>query len=282
MAPRPTLIIGGTGQLGRALAAAMPAAVVVGRDRLDLSRADSLSTFDFAPYGLVINAAAYTKVDAAETAEGRRTAWAVNVEGVRALVDATREHRSTLVQVSSDYVFDGTATAHPEDEPFSPLGVYGQTKAAADAVVQTLPRHYIVRTSWVIGEGQNFVRTMAGLADRGVRPSVVDDQYGRLTFTVDLARAIDHLVTTGAPYGTYNVSSDGPPMTWADIARTVYAARGADPAAVSGVTTAAYAQGKTSAPRPQHSVLALDKIIASGFVPSNGLGRLRDYLATLG
>jgi dTDP-4-dehydrorhamnose 3,5-epimerase len=282
MAPQPTLIIGGSGQLGRALAARMPGAVVVGRDRLDLSRADSLSEFDFAPFGLVINAAAYTKVDGAETAEGRREAWVVNVEGVRALVDTAREHRSTLVHVSSDYVFDGTATAHREDEPVSPLGVYGQTKAAADALVQTLSRHYILRTSWVIGDGQNFVRTMAGLADRGVRPSVVDDQYGRLTFTVDLARAIDHLVTTDAPYGTYNVSSDGPPMTWADIARTVYAARGADPSAVTGVRTAAYAEGRTMAPRPLHSVLVLDKIIASGFAPSNGPERLRDYLATLG
>ena len=282
MAPRPTLIIGGSGQLGRALSATMPDAVVVGRDRLDLSRPDSLSEFDFAPYGLVINAAAYTKVDAAETAEGRRAAWAVNVGGVRALVDAAREHRSTLVQVSSDYVFDGIATSHPEDEPFSPLGVYGQTKAAADAVVQTLPRHYILRTSWVIGEGHNFVRAMAGLADRGVRPTVVGDQYGRLTFTSDLARAIDHLVRTGAPYGTYNVSSAGPPMTWADIARTVYADRGADAAAVTAVTTAEYAVGKTMAPRPQHSVLVLDKIIASGFVPSSGPERLRDYLTTLG
>ena len=282
MAPRPTLIIGGTGQLGRALTAAMPEAVVIGRDRLDLSRPDSVAEFDFAPYGVMINAAAYTKVDAAETAEGRREAWAVNVEGVRALVGAAREHRSILVHISSDYVFDGTLSSHPEEEPYSPLGVYGQTKAAADAVVQTSPRHYILRTSWVIGDGHNFVRTMAGLADRGVRPGVVDDQYGRLTFTTDLARAIDHLVAVGAPYGTYNLSSDGPPMTWADIARTVYDARDADAGAVTGVTTAAYAEGKSLAPRPQHSVLTLDKIIATGFVPAHGPDRLQAYLASLG
>ena len=109
----------------------------VGRDRLDLGRPDSVAAFDFAPYGVVINAAAYTAVDAAETAEGRRAAWAVNVEGVGALVEAAREHRTTLVHVSSDYVFDGTASSHHEDEPFSPLGVYGQTKAAGDALVQT-------------------------------------------------------------------------------------------------------------------------------------------------
>ena len=107
--PRPTLVIGAAGQLGRALTAAMPEAVVIGRDRLDLSRPDSVAEFDVAPYGVMINAAAYTKVDAAETAEGRREAWAVNVEGVRALVEAAREHRSILVHISSDYVFDGTA-----------------------------------------------------------------------------------------------------------------------------------------------------------------------------
>ena len=120
--------------------------------------------------------------------------------GVRALVEAAREHRSTLVHISSDYVFDGTRSSHPEDEPFSPLGVYGQTKAAGGRAGRTtLPRHYILRTSWVIGDGHNFVRTMAALADRGVRPGVVDDQYGRLTFTTDLARAIDHLLAVGRP-----------------------------------------------------------------------------------
>ena len=95
-----------------------------------------MAEFDFAPYGVVINAAAYTKVDAAETAEGRREAWAVNVDRASAPWSrAAREHRCTLVHISSDYVFDGTLSSHPEDEPFSPLGVYGQTKAAGDAVV---------------------------------------------------------------------------------------------------------------------------------------------------
>ena len=158
----------------------------------------------------MINAAAYTAVDAAETPAGRRDAWATNVDGVAALVAAAREHRFGLVHVSSDYVFDGTREVHAEDEPFSPLGVYGQTKAAGDALVATLPRHYILRTSWVIGDGHNFVRTMAALADRGVEPGVVDDQYGRLTFTDEIARAIRHLLEVDAPYGTYNLSGEGP------------------------------------------------------------------------
>ena len=124
------------------------------------------------------------------------------------------------MHISSDYVFDGTATRpYREDDPVAPLGVYGQTKAAGDQIVATVPRHYIVRTSWVIGDGRNFVRTMLSLAARGIDPSVVNDQYGRLTFTSELARAIRHLIETRAPYGTYNVTGSGSVTSWADIAR---------------------------------------------------------------
>ena len=142
------------------------------------------------------NAAAHTAVDAAETAEGRRAAWAVNVDGRRpSWCEVARQHRLTLVHVSTDYVFDGTRELHDEDEPMSPLGVYGQSKAAGDALVSTLPRHFIIRTSWVVGDGKNFIATMASLADREVSPSVIDDQRGRLSFAEDLARAAVHLTT---------------------------------------------------------------------------------------
>ena len=227
---------------------------------------------------MVINAAAYTKVDLAETEAGRREAWAVNVSGVGSLVAAAREQRFTLVQISSDYVFDGTAESHDEREALSPLGVYGQTKAAGDALVATVPAHYIVRTSWVIGDGSNFVRTMAALADRGVQPGVVADQVGRLTFTSELVRAIRHLLDSNAAYGTYNVSNSGAPMTWAEIARKVFEARGKDPSAVTELTTAEYGRGKSLAPRPQHSVLSLDKIIDAGFRPAEASAQLAAYL----
>jgi dTDP-4-dehydrorhamnose 3,5-epimerase/reductase len=281
MPDKRVLIIGANGQLGRALAAALPEAVAVGRETIDLSRPESVAGFDFAPYGVVFNAAAYTKVDAAETPDGRRAAWAVNVAGVGALVSAARAYRLTLVHVSSDYVFDGTVEVHPDDEPFAPLGVYGQTKAAADVLVASLTRHYILRTSWVVGDGHNFVRTMAGLAARGVRPAVVEDQYGRLTFTTELVRAARHLLEVSAPYGTYNVTNAGPEMTWAAIAREIFAARGADPDTVSAVTTEAYATGKSLAPRPRHSTLSLDKVIAAGFAPTDVRSGLRRYLAEL-
>ena len=276
-----TLIIGAGGQLGRALIPAFPSAIPITRSTLELGDPESIKGFDFTPYGVVINAAAYTKVDAAESQAGRREAWAVNVAGVGALVEAARTHRFTLVHISSDYVFDGSQTPHAETEPFSPVGVYGQTKAAADALVGSLPAHYVLRTSWVIGDGHNFVRTMASLADRGVSPDVVDDQVGRLTFTREISRAIVHLLDTKAPYGTYNLSNGGEPMTWADIARAVFSARGRDPGSIRGVPTSEYVAGKSLAPRPRHSVLSLDKIIASGFRPTDAMTQLQAYLSAL-
>jgi dTDP-4-dehydrorhamnose 3,5-epimerase/reductase len=278
MPGRRMLVVGAGGQLGRALTTQWPDAAAVTRAELDLADPASVAAFDFSPYGVVVNAAAHTAVDAAETIEGRREAWAVNVGGVAALVDAAREHRFTLVHISSDYVFDGAVAEHTEDEPFSPLGVYGQTKAAGDALVATLASYYLLRTSWVIGEGGNFVATMATLADRGVKPSVVADQYGRLTFTSEIARALDHLLAVSAPSGTYNVSGAGEVTSWADIARMVFNERGRPGSDVTSVTAAEYGAGKGLAPRPQHSAFVLDKIRATGFEPAQVADLLSAYL----
>ncbi|OZB78764.1 MAG: dTDP-4-dehydrorhamnose reductase, partial [Microbacterium sp. 14-71-5] len=168
-----------------------------------------------------------------------------------------------------------------EDAPTAPLGVYGQSKAAGDVAVATAPRHYILRTSWVIGEGKNFVRTMASLAERGIDPKVVDDQTGRLTFTEDIARAIVHLLASEAPYGVYNVTGSGEPATWADIARAVFSATGHDPARITGVSTEEYFASATApvAPRPAWSVLDLAKIEDAGFSPSEQFAALADYLS---
>ncbi|MEX0426815.1 sugar nucleotide-binding protein [Nocardioides sp. DS6] len=283
MAPKKTLILGGGGQLGRALAAAFPDAEVAGRAELDLGSPEAVEAWPWGEYAVVLNAAAFTAVDAAETPEGRRTAWAVNATAVARLARVAREHRLTLVHYSSEYVFDGTLTAvnekgHPEDEELSPLGVYAQTKAAGDLAASTAPRHYVVRTSWVVGDGANFVRTMRSLAERGVSPVVVDDQIGRLTFATTLADATRHLVGSAAPYGTYHVTNAGEPLSWYAVAREVFAACGRSADDVRPVTTEEYAAGKPLAPRPRHSVLALDKIRATGFEPEDQLVALRRYL----
>ncbi|MGQ4534061.1 sugar nucleotide-binding protein [Dermabacteraceae bacterium P13115] len=281
-----TLVVGAGGQLGRALRelwAERTDVDFVDRDTLDIGNAETRGDFDFAPYGTIVNAAAYTAVDLAETPEGRRDAWAVNVDGVGFLTTAAREHNARLVHVSSDYVFDGTAEEHGEDEPFSPLGVYGQTKAAGDAVAGGYRRCYLVRTSWVVGDGKNFVRTMASLAERGIAPSVVSDQRGRLTFTRDLAAGIDHLLTSGAEYGTYNLSCAGEVVSWADIAADVYELTGHERASVTPVTTEAYYAGNEGpiSPRPLNSALDLAKIRATGFEPRDGAEALREYVAAL-
>lgn len=279
MPPRSMVIVGANGQLGRALAHLLPEAIALEYPDFDLTRRDDLEQVNWSQVGTILNASAFTAVDAAETPEGRRAAWATNVEGVARLARLATEHRATLVHVSSDYVFDGSVDLHTEDEPFAPLGVYGQTKAAGDAVVATVARHYIVRTSWVIGEGKNFVATMAGLAAKGVTPAVVNDQFGRLTFTDDLARAIAHLVGSGAPFGTYNVTGDGPVQSWAEIAADVFELCGHHRSEVVPISTDEYGRGKQLAPRPVHSALALDKIKATGFRPAPVAESLATYLA---
>ncbi len=194
IAPKRTLVLGAGGQLGKALVAALPGAEGVTRAELDVTDAEAVAAWPWHEYAVVLNAAAYTAVDAAETPEGRRDAWAANATAPATLARLSSRHGFTLVHYSSEYVFDGTAEEHTEDEPLSPLGVYAQSKAAGDIAVATAPRHYLLRTSWVIGEGNNFVRTMQRLAGNGVSPSVVSDQVGRLTFTDELVRATRHLL----------------------------------------------------------------------------------------
>ena len=275
--PRP-LVIGSEGQFGRALQDVYPEARFVDVDEFDLADPAAVEKIDWSEHDVIINAAAYTAVDGAETADGRRLAWQVNATGVGRLVEVARRHRLTLVHISTDYVFDGTVPLHSEDEPFTPLGVYGQSKAAGDMVVSTLPKHYLLRTTWVVGDGNNFVRTMARLADAGVSPQVVDDQLGRPTFTDELARAVRHLLEQRPAYGTYNVTCSGEVISWADLARAVFELRGRSTEDVTPVSTAAYAEGKDLALRPMRSALSLARIEATGFVPGPWPDELRRYL----
>ena len=277
--PRKTLVIGCRGQLGRALVAEFPDAVAVDVDELDLTDPAAVDKWPWRDFDLVLNAAAYTAVDAAEADEGRRAAWAANAVAPATLARIADRHRQTLVHFSTEYVFDGTRPDHTEDEPLSPLGVYAQSKAAGDLAVGTAKRHYLIRTSWLVGDGGNFVRTMQRLAAEGVSPRVVDDQVGRLTFADELARATRHLLETGAAYGAYHCTGSGPPTTWADVARRVFELCGRDPADVTAVSTEEYAAGQDLAPRPRSSVMSLAKLEATGFTPRPAWEALSDYLS---
>jgi dTDP-4-dehydrorhamnose 3,5-epimerase len=277
------VILGANGQLGRALRREFPDAVALDRAALDVSDEGAVRAFDFSAVDVVFNAAAYTKVDAAEDPGNRAAVCAANTDAVRYLAEAAERYGFTLVHVSTEYVFDGRHPGPvPEDLEPSPLSVYGKSKADGDAHLAGLERYYLVRTTWVVGEGGNFVRTMASLADRGVQPAVVDDQIGRPTFTTDLAAGMRHLLDTGAASGSYNLTNDGDPVSWAGLAAAVFEARGRSADDVRRVSTEEYFADKpTAAPRPLNSVLDLSKIMATGFRPRMWPEALTDYLASV-
>ena len=166
--------------------------------------------------------------------------------------------------------------------------MYGQTKAAGDIAVANAPRHYILRSSWVIGEGRNFVKTMMALSDRVAdardgldEVTVVDDQYGRLTFTRDMAEAIFHLLDSGAPFGTYDLTGSGAVRSWADIARKVFDQANGNGDRVRPISTAEYfANAKAPvSPRPTHSALSLAKIENAGYHAPDWEETLKTYVA---
>lgn len=280
MDPQTILIVGAAGQLSKALQVKYPQARVAGSSELDITKIETVKNFDWTGVRFILNAAAYTDVDGAESAEGRVSAWQVNAVGARNLAEAAIQNDLTIVHISTDYVFDGSQNPHAETEPFSPLGVYGQSKAAGDIAVSVAPKSYILRTSWVIGDGKNFVRTMMSFGRKGISPKVVSDQIGRLTFTGELVRAIDHLLTTLSPYGTYNVSNSGGTASWADITREIFKRGNFDFSLnVTDTTTAEYFASKPeAAPRPLSSVFDLAKLESTGFQPTDWDRDLQTYI----
>lgn len=296
MAPKRTLVTGCRGQLGRAVRQLAEERGIASSfdfcdiDTFDMADPAAYAQYDWDLYGTVINCGAWTAVDKAETPEGRVSCWKANAQGPALLARTCAEHGIVLVHISSDYVFDGTKEPHMETEPFSPLSVYGQSKAAGDLAVAGCPKHYILRSSWAIGDGHNFVKTMASLSDRCADPddaldrvTVVDDQLGRLTFTRDMAAAIFHLLDTHAAYGTYGCTGSGAVKSWADIARAVFQQRHGNGSAVVPVSTKEYyasAKGPI-APRPVHSALSLAKLEAAGFHMPDWEEELAKYLSLL-
>lgn len=271
-------IVGANGQLGRALHAKYPQARSADIGELDITDVESVKNFDWSGIKVILNAAAYTNVDGAETPDGKKAAWAVNADGVKNLAQVATDRDMVLVHISTEYVFDGTKSPHTEDEPPTPLSEYGKSKATGDEQAQKVPKHYLLRTSWVIGEGKNFVRTMLGVGQKGVAPKVVSDQIGRLTFTSELVRAIDHLLSNKAPYGTYNITNGGEPASWAEVTREIFKDAGFD-LVVTDITTEEYFADKPdAAKRPLQSTLALDKIEATGFKPTDWRDDLKQYV----
>jgi dTDP-4-dehydrorhamnose reductase len=275
------LVPGGTGQVGRELVARAPEGTLVrapGSAELDLTRAGAVieavtALADAARAGghspVVINAAAYTAVDAAESDQAR--AFAVNADGPRLLAAACSSNRVPLLHISTDYVFAGDGSRPYEvDDPVGPRSVYGLTKLAGeDAVLGSGARAWVVRTAWVYGaHGGNFVTTMIRLAGERDTLSVVDDQRGSPTWTGDLARGLLELAA--------RVTGDDPPAqrvlhctgggdtTWFGLARAVFEELGADPDRVRPCGTEEFPR---PAKRPAYSVLSNESWRAAGLTP---------------
>lgn len=273
------LITGANGQLGTALRQKYPKAHAADVNELDITKSDSVASYNWSNVNIIFNAAAYTNVDGAETTEGRIAAWKVNAEGVANLARVATQHDLLLVHVSSEYVFDGRQNPHTEDEPYSPLGVYAQSKAAGDIAASIVSKHYLIRTSWVIGEGKNFVRTMLSLGQKGINPTVIADDIGRPTFTNELVRAIDHLLTRQAAFGTYNVSNSGDAVSWADLTRAIFTEARLDRTVTDTTNSQYYADKPDASSRPHNSVFDLSKLRQTGFESRDWRADLKDYLA---
>ncbi|QGN57940.1 dTDP-4-dehydrorhamnose reductase [Nostocoides sp. HKS02] len=255
------LVTGAGGMLGLDLQVVLALAGVDLKDVTALKRADlditRASEVRDAVRGhdVVVNCAAYTAVDDAESHEGQ--AFSVNAVGAANVAGACRETGARLVHVSTDYVFAGDATdPYAEDAPLAPRSAYGRTKAAGEwAVRATCPESWIVRTAWLYGAGgPNFVKTMARLAGQHETLTVVDDQRGQPTWTMDVAEAIVRLVGASAPFGVWHATSEGE-TTWFDFTRQIFAGLGLDPQRVQPTTTDKFPR---PAPRPAYSVLGHD------------------------
>jgi dTDP-4-dehydrorhamnose reductase len=198
---------------------------------------------------IIINSAAYTNVDGCEADELR--AFKVNAIGAQNLSVAAYKVGAKIVQVSTDYVFDGTGnTPKREYDAVNPQSVYGKSKALGEKLVRVAnPRHYIVRTAWLYGDGKNFVRTMLQLAKEKDELNVVCDQIGSPTSTVDLAKCIINLIDTEY-YGTYHATCEGF-CSWYDFAKKIFELKKID-VKLNRITTE---QLNRRANRPKYSVL---------------------------
>ncbi|MBB6000002.1 dTDP-4-dehydrorhamnose reductase [Streptomonospora salina] len=243
---------------------------MTGVSRAGLDITDSAAVQDaVAGHDVVVNAAAWTNVDAAESAE--EAATEVNGTGVRHLAGACSASGAKLLHVSTDYVFPGDGCVpYSEDDPVGPLNAYGRSKLAGEsAVAEVLPRHgYVIRTAWLYGgKERNFITTMLDLATRRETVEVVDDQHGQPTWNRALAHKLVELGGKAfegeAPAGIYHGTAAGQ-TTWYELARSIFEHAGLDPQRIQPISSEAFPQ---RAKRPAFSVLSHDRWASAGLLP---------------
>jgi dTDP-4-dehydrorhamnose reductase len=287
------VIIGKSGQLARCLVETAPAGgepICFGRDSFDLAASSAdISVLADARPDVLINAAAYTAVDKAET--DREAAFALNAAGPARLADFAAVHGVPLIHVSTDYVFDGAgAQPYREDDPPAPINVYGHSKLEGErAIAERLPQRIILRTSWVFSAfGGNFVKTMLRLAGDRQELRIVGDQIGRPTSAHELARVIwriarriDEAEMRPAPWGVYHYADAGQ-ASWADFAEAIFASPEAGLAAPPRIQRIGTEEYPTPSRRPLYSALDTTKIEAAfGVRPRPWREGLREVLARL-
>lgn len=260
------LITGANGMLGQDLTALLQShnETVIPTDAATLDITDPAATAAISNIDVLVNCAAYTAVDAAESNEPQ--VFILNATGPQLLARAAHQAGAAMVQISTDYVFAGNATApYPEGASLAPISAYGRTKAAGEwAVAANNPRHYIIRTAWLYGaHGNCFPKTMARLASTNPTLTVVDDQVGQPTWTMDLSDLIYRIVTARAPYGVYHGTSTGQ-ASWFDFTQAIVASMGKDPAMVQPIDSGSF---QRPAPRPAYSVLAHTALDDAGIAP---------------
>lgn len=276
------LITGANGQLGTELRKLLDERGVA-YDAFDAKYMDITdqqavdAKFDALKPAVVYHCAAYTAVDKAED-EGKQVNWRVNEDGTRNVAAAAKRVGAKLVYISTDYVFDGTnSDEYQVDDPTNPKNEYGKAKLAGErAVREKTDDYYIIRTSWVFGKyGKNFVYTMLRLAKDHDKLTVVDDQFGRPTWTRTLAEFMTYLVDHEEPFGTYQLSNENS-CSWYEFAKEILKDQDVE---VAPVPSEAYPQ---KAYRPRHSIMSLSKAEETGFEIISWQEALAKFLTVIG
>lgn len=257
------LVTGAGGQLGQAIKSLQlkHSEIIfyfVGSAQLDITdKQNIVNYFENKKIDFCINAAAYTAVDKAESEPER--AFLINVTGAKNLAEVCRDFDCTLLHISTDFVFDGKKTSpYTEKDLPNPINVYGKTKLAGEQTIQDIwHKHFIIRTSWLYSKfGNNFMKTMLRLAQERTSLSVVNDQIGTPTNTVDLVDTLLKIIISGKDnYGIYNFSNQGE-ASWYDFARKIFDVNNVS-INLAPIPTSAY---HTPAKRPKYSVLDKNKI----------------------
>ncbi|HBG81394.1 TPA: dTDP-4-dehydrorhamnose reductase [candidate division CPR2 bacterium] len=276
------LVTGANGQLGNGLRKILPESEAVFTDVAELDVTDReaiLGMLEKEKPEYVLHCAALTNVDGCE--DNPELADKINHKSTEYFAEGCNKVNATLMYISTDYVFDGTAKEpYKVDDKPNPQSAYGKTKLLGEEAAKKAKKCYIIRTAWVYGDGHNFVKTMLRLSETMPEIKVVNDQIGKPAWADDLAKAMIGVIEKNLPQGVYHFTNDGDEISWADFARKIFELAGKG-TTVPNITTEEYIamnSNKKIAPRPHYSVLDLSKLKNAGVSVPNWEESLKSYL----